>query len=1051
MALALAWPSIPVQACVSRIGQVTVLPSTTGAQACYDINFDLTCELASGMALSIMFPVETNLYYVTGDNIEFEGRDDRLDVLAQSVVFRLTSVLKTGRHRIKICGVQNPPRVGPHVIGIFINGQLYNSPEFTFNQTGVTIATVTPKPDVVKECAEYTIEFNVVSESGFGCTCSRSTSFYLEFPVEVQINASIDPMFITINGISANRISIERNKIVVSSSMHFLPGMKVVIKIDLKAGLKNPDKPGWYRMNVNTSVDRIPTPSKPFYIRPSTISRPTVNSDNPYTCSLSTIVVKFSTGIQGDIPKTGYVKVTFPKSFYVPAEIAPGNIAINNRQVGSKLVSSRDNIDESMSFAIPVMEEIRPESEVVIVILPNSGIRLPSTYGNHSIDISTSVETSKVPSLLFAVTQSQVGSVSYVSNPAFVTLPATHTITFRTGGCGDLTPSVDTISIQFPKEMWMPNSFICQGITINNQVLDKIPYIAGSTLQIAPPKPISGDTTVTITIPESCGIRNPTKAGAGYKVKLWTTKEPAPVISNVVAFASTRLSGVKMEMSRYLVGSRVKAKIQFITGDAGFLRQSSRINIAFPEGFKFIGSVSMMNFSVNGTTSKSVGHSEQNVTIGCPKEIGPNSVIDVEIDIDAGLMTPLLPGYFKVGVSTDSEPETILSDDVPVNTAPVIRIEKPQPNSKGWLTKYPLISIITNSALDEKPLARLILDNEPIEAVDSKIVVKDGFHVLEAEAIDRFGNKSEKIIESFSVDAISPTFDTDPGTLFTNGKSFFKMIRAVDENNISLTFFGDQGISFTESVAGYVTINVVSNTESCYKGTITATDEAGNTSEFKFEVCFDWTKPNLDFPDRVEASDPVYILKGTTEPDTVLIIKDNPYQTQNGNYEIRLRLSHGLNFISITAKDKAGNIDKKNISIMANLEQSLIIEANKNEVIVNRDKRNLKIAPFIQNGTLYAPFDILIQTCVFKLESWPYSEYRLTTEAGKSVFIHPSKSIEMAADNQACVVDGEIVKMPVKPMIKSGILFVPVRFTVGLFGLVPQAEGKKIKISYIKN
>ncbi|NTU61588.1 MAG: hypothetical protein HGA95_04610, partial [Caldiserica bacterium] len=606
LALAMALPVLPAKACDIGISPITVTPSTAGAQACYDINFELSCELASGMAISVLFPVESNLYYVTGDGVYFDGRDDRLDVLAQSVVFRLTKVLPAGKHRMKICGVQNPPKVGPHVIGLMWNGQIYNSPEFTFSQTGVTVATVTPKPDVVKECAEYTIEFNVVSESSFGCTCSRSTSFYLEFPVEVEINTGIDPQYITINGISVNRVSIEKNKIVVSSSMHFLEGMRVVIKIDKRAGLKNPATPGWYRMKLYTSADRVPTPSKPYYIRPSSISRPNVKCDTPMTCSLSTFVINFSTGLQGTIPATGHIKVHFPKEFYVPGIIEPGNISINNRQVKDKLATSKDNIDESSVLTIPVMGEIRPETEVSLVILPGSGIRLPSTYGNHSVDISTSTETAKVPSYMFSVSQSQIGSVTYLSNPAFVTLPATQTITFKTSGCGDLVPDVDTVSISFPQEMWMPKSFICQGITINNTTVTKIPYLAGSTLTIAPPKPIAGDTWVTVVIPAECGIRNPTKAGAGYKVRVWTTKEPSPVISNVVAFASTRLSGVKMEMSKYLADSRVKANVQFITGDAGSLKYGSKINITMPDGFGFRGSVSMMNFSVTGATSKSV-------------------------------------------------------------------------------------------------------------------------------------------------------------------------------------------------------------------------------------------------------------------------------------------------------------------------------------------------------------------------------------------------------------------------------------------------------------
>ncbi len=1051
LVLSLVLPVLPTKACDIRISPVGVTPSTAGAQACYDINFELSCDLASGMAISVIFPPETNLYYVTGSNVYFDGRDDRIDVLAQSVVFRLTKVLPAGKHKMKICGAQNPPKVGPHVIGLMWNGQIYNSPEFTFSQTGVTVATVTPKPDVAKECAEYTIEFNVVSESGFGCTCSRSTSFYMEFPIEVEIGGNIDPKYITINGITVNRVSIERNKIVVSSSMHFLEGMRVVIKISKSAGLKNPANPGWYRMTLYTSADRVPTPSKPYYIRPSSISRPTVKCDTPMTCSLSTFVINFSTGIQGDIPETGYIKVFFPKEFYVPKTIDPGNISINNHQIKNRVSTYVDGIDESASITIPTMGEIGPETDVSLVILPDSGIRLPSTYGNHSIDISTSTETTKVPSFVFSVSQSQIGSVTYLSNPAFVTLPATQTITFKTGGCGDLVPDVDTISISFPKEMWMPQSFICQGITINDQTTTKIPYLAGSTLTIAPPANIAGDTWVTVVVPKECGIRNPTKAGAGYKVRVWTTKELSPVISNVVAFASTRLSGAKMELTKHLVDSRVGASVQFITGDAGSLKYGSKINIALPEGFDFRGNVSMMNFSVTGNTPKSVSWSGQTLTISCSKVINSNSVVNIDFDPDAGLVTPKQPGYYKIGISTDSEPETIYSDDVPVNSVPELTLSYAKPNDRGWYTSVTDVRIETNSVLDENPSVKLVLDNELVEAENGKLSIKDGFHVLEAEAVDIFGNVSKKESVSFSVDTIAPTFDSDPGTFYTNGKSFFKMVRTVDENDIKVKGSGDDGITFAEMVAGYISINASSGEEKCLKGSILAIDEAGNKAEYEFEVCFDWTPPKLDLPDKIESNDPVYVLKGVTEPETMITIKENTYPAKDGAYDIRLKLNNGLNFFTIEARDRAGNLTRKNIAITANLEQSLVMTPNNKEVTINGEKKSLKIAPFIQNGNLYAPFDLLMQNCAFKLESWPYSEYKLTNDSGKSVFVHPRKTIEMAADNDACVVDGEIVKMPAKPILKSGILFVPVRFTVGLFGLVPLAQGKSVKISYIKN
>lgn len=1051
IALALALPSLPAKACDIRISPVTVTPSTAGAQACYEINFEISCELASGMAISVLFPVETNLYYVTGNGVEFDGRDDRLDVLAQSVVFRLTKVLPAGKHRIKICGVQNPPKIGPHVIGLMWNGQIYNSPEFTFSQTGVTVATVTAKPDVVKECAEYTLEFNVVSESGHGCTCSRSTSFFMEFPVEVMFSGGIEPQYITINGVTANRVSIERNKIAVSSSMHFLEGMKVTIKIDKRAGLKNPATPGWYRMTLYTSADRVPTPSRPYYIRPSSISRPNVKCDTPMTCSLSTFVVSFSTGLQGTIPASGHVKLYFPKQFEVPETIEPGNISISNRQVKDRITVQKDGIDESSVLTIPVMGEIRPETDVSLVILPGSGIRLPSTYGNQTIDISTSAETSKVPSNPFTISQSQIGNVSYLSDPGFVTVPATHTITFKIGGCGDLIPDVDTISISFPKEMWMPQSFICQGITINNEKVTKIPYLAGTTISIAPPKTIAGDTLVTVVIPKECGIKNPTKAGAGYTVRVWTTKEPEPIVSNVVAFASTKLSGVKMVLTKHLVKSRVGAKVQFITGGAGSLKYGSKINITMPEGFGFSGKISLLDFSVAGSKPKNVTWSNQTLTIETLKNISSNFVLNIEIEFEAGLFTPEKPGFYKIGVSTDAEPDTIYSDDVGVNSEPELILDYPKPNDRGWHTSVTEVQINATSTLDEKPSVKLVLNNKPVESDNGKLIMKDGFHVLEAEAVDKFGNTSKLQSVSFSVDTIAPTFDTDPGTFYTNGKSFFKMVRVVDENTVKMTYTGDDGMSFSEMVSSYVSINTVSKEEKCLKGSILATDEAGNKAEYIFDVCFDWTPPNLEIKEKVETRDPVYILKGITEPETTITIGENTYPAKDGAYEIRLKLNNGQNIFTVEARDKSGNLVRKNIVINANLEQILIITPNSKEVSINGTKKSLKIAPFVQSGALYAPFDLLVANCAFKLESWPYSEYKLTSNAGKWIFTHPQKTIEMAVDNNACVVDGKIEKMSAKPILKSGILFVPVRFTVGLFGLVPSAQGKSVKISYIKN
>ena len=172
---------------------------------------------------------------------------------------------------------------------------------------------------------------------------------------------------------------------------------------------------------------------------------------------------------------------------------------------------------------------------------------------------------------------------------------------------------------------------------------------------------------------------------------------------------------------------------------------------------------------------------------------------------------------------------------------------------------------------------------------------------------------------------------------------------------------------------------------------------------------------------------------------------------QDGSFEVTLKLKNGYNSFSFEARDKAGNVTKKNLTVIANLEVSLVLENGKKEATLNGTKITLKTAPFISGGNLYAPFTLIVKTCAFKLESWPYSTYTLTDLNGKASFVHPKKSIEMAAGNATAVVDGNLVKLPSAPIVKNGELFVPLRFTVGLFGLSLQTEGKAVKISYLKN
>lgn len=1037
-------------ACGITVYQVSVSPPTTGATACYDITFNNQCDIPAGEFLTVAFPRYSRLDLVYEQAIYFDGRQDRFDIIGSSLQIQLTTDLKTGNHKIRVCDVVNPPNLGPHQIFIITKDGTYGSEPFLFKETGVSPPLVEPNPDYVKECAEYTITFNVTSESGKGCHCSRETLFNLEFPVEFELPVDIDPKYVTVNGVPCDYAKVDGHTIVVRSRLTFQAGQQVVIKIDSKAGIKNPKTPGWYRINVYTSVDRIKTPSYPFYIRPSSVTRANVKLDNPYTCSQTGFVLNFSTGPYGDIASGGYIKVYFPEGFTVPKVVETGNIAVNNTEVKQKVSFSPDTIGASTCLSIPIPEAINSSSKVQIVILAGAGIRLPGVYGLHSIDIETSAEPVRVPSQTFTVDRSKITNVSYQAKPSFVTLPAKQVITFKTGGCGGLIPGIDTIAISFPDTMWMPKSFICKAITVNETEITSIPFLTGTTITVPVPKPIDGDSWVTVVIPEDCGIRNPTKAGAGYKVRVWTTREPTPGFSGVTVFSASRLSGVKLEVSKNLVSSRVSAKVQFVTGLAGSLRTGSKISVTFPECFDFRGSVAMMNFSIDGATCRSARWSKPVLELTCSKESNANSAVTIEIDPDAGLTTPENPGQYKISVATEPEPEPVESDDLSINSRPELKISAPKPNEHGWYTEEPVVTIFAFSELDKDLGISIVLDGQKLD-FKGMVKIADGYHVLEAVATDAFGNSSEKSVLTFMVDTIAPMFDATQSAFYTNSKSFFKMIRAIDENNLTLTHEGEDGIAFTDSTLSITTINISSAQEKVFRGSLTATDEAGNETIFDFMVTFDWTAPILEIPEKLEISDPGFTLSGKTEAGCELSVKDKIEVANDGSFQARFKVSNGYNSFAFQARDRAGNITKKNLLVIANLEVSLIFEAGKKDMLVNGQKITLKTAPFIEKGSMYVPFDLLVKNCAFKLESWPYSEFTLTSNGGKSTFTHPKKSIEMADGNSTAVVDGELVKMPVAPIMKSGVLYVPLRFTAGLFGLTPVASGKSVKISFMKN
>jgi hypothetical protein len=93
-------------------------------------------------------------------------------------------------------------------------------------------------------------------------------------------------------------------------------------------------------------------------------------------------------------------------------------------------------------------------------------------------------------------------------------------------------------------------------------------------------------------------------------------------------------------------------------------------------------------------------------------------------------------------------------------------------------------------------------------------------------------------------------------------------------------------------------------------------DKNGNMKTFSKEITVDKTPPvvNLTNPDSVKTSSDSLVVDGNTEPNAVVAINGVEQQLGTGSFMAKLALENGVNPISVTAYDLAGNKSVKTVT-----------------------------------------------------------------------------------------------------------------------------------------
>lgn len=1046
-------PLFAKAACQISIYQYVIEPPTASAYACYNILFVNTCVIAKGEYINFTFPSGAVLSAGYDNEFSFAGRDDRYTVFGNLLEIQLTQDLPPGRHILRICKVKNPSKSGPHVIIINTKDASYITPEFFFSKTQISAPNVTVTPDYVEACAEYIIRFKVSTPTAPGCACHRMTTITIIFPTAINVkNIDFGAVFVNGQAMTPGEMQAYNNTLEIVTTSEFHSGDTIEVRISTKAGIKNPSIPGWYTLTMYTSLDTLPVKSNPYYIRPSSVSRAYVMLGNPYACAKSSILFKFQTGPNGKIGKGGYVKITFPKGFEVPQSVDKNNITINGKPVSSSIGVGLDSIIEGQYISVYLPDEITSDSNVEVTILPESGIRLPSfSGGDFVVFIQTSAEPVNVPSFEFSIGESRISQMFFDVTPRFVTLPSSVVVSFRLGGCSDLVPGLDTISVVFAPGFIVPLNILKPDIKINDEPISNIPFVSGNTVTISPSKQIAGGSIVKIEFAESVGIKNPDKANIAYKIECFTSRERAKVASPPIVFATTTLSNITLELDKPLIQRTTKARLSFTTGKAGAIRNGAEVNIKFPDGFRFIGSMSPRNFVFGDISCRKAIWSKQTLALVCPKDLEPSSIVTIEIDSDAGLSNPETPGLYNIQVWTDSEPEPVVSMEIPVTEMPKVAFkltpEAPD-GANGFYKTKPKLEIIGKNTLDSNAKIHLEIAGAPSEYTEP-MILSDGEHFIMAKAEDKFGNMSEFYSVTVLVDSTLPQFDNPPGKIFVRSPKFKENVIAFDENMDTVEGSASDNIVYQKSYGNSYWIDYASGIEQCYKFELTATDKAGNVAVWKREICFDWTPPVLELPAKLASDKPEIVINGKTEPkasEIMLVCNGGNIEVaEDGSFAFRTRLKNGYQVFTFNAKDKAGNITTKNVTVNAELVKTIIVTIGSQSAFVNGKETILSVAPYVNSGVTMVPFRFLGESLGAKVEYEQASKQITMSLYGKT--------IELVIGNPTALVDGQPVALKCAPEIKKGVTFVPLRFVAEALGATVSTDktGKKITISYIIN
>jgi hypothetical protein len=532
----------------------------------------------------------------------------------------------------------------------------------------LSVSSVSSNPTTQNANASYSINFTLGDPDG--ALTSGVDSISIIFPSNTYLPASVSSSVVTVNGQNPPvnpRVGFDTltdiDTLIIPVPQDLAAGTPVTVLINQSAGILNPTLVQSYTLDVSTTAETSPVTSPAYSTTQtsSTVSAATVTVETPTPSATSQYTIDFNVGSNGRlIAGTSTITITFNASTTVdPTAGNYDNTSITVDAVSTPIPTTDISISgQAVTLTIPSTVSIS-NNKSISISLDASGatkpITNPSTSGDYTLQVRTSVETSNITSNSYTISSdSPVTNISVDLGSNVVNDVSAYTVNFRVQS--DLAAGSGTITITFPSNTFIPTSISTANAEVASDASNPVTFIDADAVSTNPSTRV-----VTVTVPSSqgitagdsvrvaflvaAGIENPSITG-GYTANVRTSSQALDGTSSsyTLTATSTTIQNLSVDITPLTPSEIGRYQYDFTTGIRGRLVSgTSTITLLVPADAVFtLGTPNPSSITVNSTAADNVVLNEGDphelvVTVPSSVTIGNNANVTVVISESAGL------------------------------------------------------------------------------------------------------------------------------------------------------------------------------------------------------------------------------------------------------------------------------------------------------------------------------------------------------------------------------------------------------------------------------